>query len=153
MRIMVSSCLCGVCCKYNGESNYCKALMTLLSAHEVIGVCPEVMGGLPTPRVCAEIKDERVWTKDGRDVSVPLQTGAKRALDIALKENVDLVILQSRSPSCGKGQRYSGNFDGTLVEGNGIFAQMLIDHGILVMDVNEALISERLHDKTLSSMG
>lgn len=152
MRIMVSSCLCGVDCKYNGENNYREELMKLLSTHEVIGVCPEVMGGLPTPRVCAEIKDGCVWTKDGRDVSAAFQTGAKQALEIALKENIDLVILQSRSPSCGKGQRYSGNFDGKLVEGNGVFAQMLIDHGIMVMDIEEALTSECLQKQTVTSI-
>lgn len=144
MKIMMSSCLAGVNCKYNGGNNRNDCLMSLLKEHEVILVCPEVLGGLPTPRACVEIKDGRAITQSGSDVSIQFHSGAKQALDIAYKEQVDLVILQSRSPSCGKGMRYSGNFDGQLVQGNGIFAQLCLKHGLLVMDVEEALSSAYL---------
>ena len=134
MKIMMSSCLAGVNCKYNGGNNRNDCLMSLLKEHEVILVCPEVL----------EIKDGRAITQSGSDVSIQFHSGAKQALDIAYKEQVDLVILQSRSPSCGKGMRYSGNFDGQLVQGNGIFAQLCLKHGLLVMDVEEALSSAYL---------
>lgn len=148
MKYLISSCLLGVDCKYNGGNNFCRELADFLTGKEYVSVCPEVLGGLPIPRACAEIKDGRVINHDHEDVSAAFHYGAFQALAIARKEQVDLAILQSRSPSCGKGKRYSGNFDGILVEGNGIFVQQLEEANIPVMDVEEFL--ERLHQGQMS---
>ena len=139
MKYLVSACLLGVNCKYSGGNNECRKLIDFLANQEYVSVCPEVLGGMPTPRACAEIKGGRVTTFDNVDVSEAFYQGAKAALEVAQKEHIDLAILQSRSPSCGKGQRYSGNFDGILIKGNGIFVQMLEQDGIAVMDVEEFL--------------
>ena len=108
-----------------------------MTDNEVITVCPEQMGGLPTPRVSSEIKDGIVTTKDGRIVDKEFRAGAARCLEIAMCELPDLVVLQSRSPSCGVKQRYDGTFTGTLVDGAGVTAQLLIDHGFRCLDVED----------------
>ena len=113
MKIMVSACLLGENCKYNGGNNYNEKVMEYIKGHEVISVCPEVLGGLPTPRVPSEIVGGVVTTKDGRNVDSEFRLGAEIALKKALEEEVDLVILQSRSPSCGVKQIYDGSFSGT----------------------------------------
>ena len=99
MKIGVSSCLLGCNCKYNGGNNYSEKLAAYLQGHEVIGVCPEVLGGLPTPRKPAEIVDGEVKRADGVSVDAQFRAGAERALEILLEEKAELVILQSRSPS------------------------------------------------------
>lgn len=139
MKYLVSACLLGVNCKYNGGNNECRTLKTFLVNQEYVSVCPEVLGGLPTPRACAEIHKGRVITCENNDVSEQFEQGAEKALAIAQTEQIDLAIVQSRSPSCGKGMRYSGNFDGKLVEGDGIFVQKLEQTGIAVMDIEEFL--------------
>ena len=101
MRIAVSACLLGENCKYNGGNNYNKKLVDFVKGHEVIALCPEVLGGLATPRLPAEVVNGVVRQKDGKSVDDEFKKGAKEALDIAKKNKVDLVILQSRSPSCG----------------------------------------------------
>lgn len=148
MKYLVSACLLGENCKYNGGNNYCAKLVDFLRDKEVVCVCPEVLGGLPTPRPCAEICDGRVINCEHEDVSKAFQRGADRALAIAKAEKIDLAILQSRSPSCGKGSRYSGRFDGTLVAGNGIFVDRLEAAGFMAVDIAEFL--SRLHHETQS---
>ncbi len=137
MKIMVSACLLGENCKYNGGNNLNIKVLDYVKGHEVVSVCPEVMGGLPTPRIPAEIVDNIVTTKDGRNVDREFRTGAKEALKIATEKQVDLVILQSRSPSCGPKQIYDGSFSGRKMEGQGIFAKMLIENGIKVVDAED----------------
>ncbi len=134
---MVSACLLGENCKYNGGNNLNIKVLDYVKGHEVVSVCPEVMGGLPTPRIPAEIVDNIVTTKDGRNVDREFRTGAKEALKIATEKQVDLVILQSRSPSCGPKQIYDGSFSGRKMEGQGIFAKMLIENGIKVVDAED----------------
>ena len=95
------------------------------------------MGGLPTPRVPSEIKDGIVTTKDGRIVDPEFRAGAQKCLEIAMRELPELIILQSRSPSCGVKQRYDGSFTGTLTDGPGVTAELLIQHGFHVMDVDD----------------
>ncbi len=141
MKCVISACLMGANCKYNGGNNYCKELGAYLKNHSFVCVCPEVLGGLPTPRACSEIQGERVINSDHEDISEAFSKGAKLALQIAQENKADAAILQSRSPSCGFGKRYSGNFDQTLINGNGIFAQLLIDHQIPVIDI-EALLKQ-----------
>ena len=122
-------------CKYNGGNNLSRKLLDYVKGQEVITVCPEVMGGLSIPRVPAEIVDGVVTTKDGRNVDTEFRTGAEMALKIAMENQVDLVILQSRSPSCGSKQIYDGSFSDKRIDGQGIFAKMLMENGFQVLDV------------------
>ena len=115
MKILVSACLLGENCKYNGKNNYSERVAKYLEGHEVIPVCPEVLGGLPTPR----------------------DPSAEEALRIAKENGIDLAILQSRSPSCGVKQIYDGSFTGKLIPGQGVFAQLLEKNGFRVMDCEE----------------
>ena len=134
---MVSACLTGENCKYNGGNNRNEKVLQMMAEHEVITVCPEQMGGLPTPRVPSEIKDGVVTAKDGRIVDKEFRAGAAKCLEIAMCEQPDLIVLQSRSPSCGVKQRYDGTFTGTLVDGAGVMAQLLMKHGFRCIDVEE----------------
>ena len=129
MKIMVSACLLGENCKYNGGNNLSQKVLDYIKGHEVIPVCPEVMGGLPTPRLCSEIVNGVVTASDGHSVDGEFRKGACIGLELAKEQNVDLVILQSRSPSCGVKQIYDGTFSGNKIEGQGIFAQLLIENG------------------------
>ena len=137
MKIMVSGCLLGENCKYNGGNNYSEKVADYIKGHEVISVCPECLGGLPTPRIPAEIVNGVVTNKEGVVVDKEFRKGAEIALEIAKKENIDLAILQSRSPSCGSKQVYDGTFSGTRIDGQGVFAKLLGDHGIRVIDVED----------------
>ena len=139
MNILVSSCLCGVNCKYNGGNNEDKRVAKLMDTHTVICVCPEVLGGLSTPRTPAEIVGDRVVTKDGEDVTEAFYKGAEKALEAAEKYNVDMAILKANSPSCGCGKVYDGTFSKTLVEGDGVFAKMLKEKNIKVYNENDDL--------------
>ena len=137
MKIMLSACLMGENCKYNGGNNLSEKVLEYIKGHEVISVCPEVMGGLPTPRIPAEIVDGIVTAKDGRNVDKEFRTGAEKALQIAKENQVDLVILQSRSPSCGSKQIYDGTFSGKRIDGQGVFARMLMENGFQIIDVED----------------
>lgn len=135
MRIAVSACLLGENCKYNGGNNYSEKSVDYIKGNDVLSVCPEVMGGLPVPRESAEIVNGVVSHKDGTSVDKEFRKGAKKALEIVKEENVDLVILQSRSPSCGVNSIYDGSFSGKLISGKGVFADLLQKNGIKVMDI------------------
>ena len=139
MKIMVSACLAGENCKYNGGNNRNEKILQLMADNEVVTVCPEQMGGLPTPRVPAEICDGVVTAKDGRIVDDEFRAGAAKCLEIALKEQPDLIILQSRSPSCGVKERYDGSFSGKLTKGAGVTAQLLMENGFRVIDVEDLI--------------
>ena len=141
---MVSACLAGENCKYNGGSNRNRKVLQLMEENEVITVCPEQMGGLPTPRVPSEIRNGVVTAKDGRVVDAEFRAGAAKCLEIAMREQPDLIVLQSRSPSCGVKQRYDGTFTGTLVDGAGVTAQILMENGFRVIDVED--LAEVYHD-------
>ena len=134
---MVSACLTGENCKYNGGNNRNEKVLELLEGNEVLAVCPEQMGGLPTPRAPSEIRDGIVTTRDGRNVDEAFRAGAARCLEIAVKEKPDLIVLQSRSPSCGVKQLYDGTFSGTLAEGAGVTAQLLLKNGFRCIDVED----------------
>ena len=135
MKIAVSACLLGENCKYNGGNNYSEKVMDFISGHEVLAVCPEVLGGLPIPRESAEIVDGVVSHKDGSSVDVEFRRGAEIALKMVLENQVDLVILQSRSPSCGVNSIYDGTFTGKTIQGRGVFAELLRINNIKTMDV------------------
>ena len=139
MKIMVSACLAGENCKYNGGNNRNEKILQLMAENEVVTVCPEQMGGLPTPRVPAEIRDGVVTAKDGRIVDAEFRAGAAKCLETAVKEQPDLIILQSRSPSCGVKERYDGSFSGKLTEGAGVTAQLLMENGFRVIDAEDLI--------------
>ncbi len=140
MRILVSACLLGVRCRYDGESKACPAVLDLAKEHELIPICPEQLGGLPTPRVPAEIQGERVMTRDGRDVTQAYQEGAEEAARLYQLLRCECAILKARSPSCGCGQVYDGTFSGALVPGDGMTARALKERGAPVT-TEEALDS------------
>ena len=137
MKIAVSACLLGENCKYNGGNNYSTKVSEFVKGHEVISVCPEVMGGLPVPRESSEIVDGVVRHKDGMSVDEEFRKGAELALKKVLENSVELVILQSRSPSCGVKEVYDGTFSGKLIPGQGIFAKLLKENNIRSLDVSE----------------
>lgn len=137
MKIMVSACLLGENCKYNGQNNYSEKLTNFTEGHTVIPVCPEVLGGLPIPRSSCEIVNGVVLNKDGKSFDNEYHKGANLALEIAKKENVELIILQSRSPSCGVNQIYNGTFSGKKIKGQGIFASLAIKEGYKVIDIED----------------
>lgn len=137
MKIGVSACLLGENCKYNGKNNFSSKLEEILKNHDLVAICPEVLGGLPTPRDPAEIVGEIVRTKDGRSVDDEFKKGAKKAIELIKRSKVELVVLQSRSPSCGVGKIYDGSFTGKLINGDGIFAKLLKEEGIKAIDVED----------------
>lgn len=137
MKIAVSACLLGENCKYNGRNNYNSELVEFLREHEVVAICPEVLGGLPTPREPSEIVDGIVRQKDGTSVDKEFRLGARKALEKVLQENCELVILQSRSPSCGVNEIYDGTFSKKLISGDGIFVRLLREHKIPAIDVEK----------------
>lgn len=132
-KVIVSACLVGVNCKYNGKNNFNEKVSEYLKDKDVILVCPEVMGGLSTPRLKSEILKDKVINELGDDVTSFFVNGAKKALDEALKNDVKVAILKQRSPSCGSKQIYNGKFNGTVVDGSGVFARMLKEHDIKVL--------------------
>ncbi|MBE6633091.1 MAG: DUF523 domain-containing protein [Ruminococcaceae bacterium] len=138
MKILVSACLLGEPCRYDGQSKPCEAVLKLQRDHTLIPVCPEVMGGLSTPRPPAELQsDRRVVNRLGRDVTANYRAGAEDALRIAQAEGCSLAILKEKSPSCGKGKIYDGSFTGTLCQGNGVCAALLLANGIRVLGETE----------------
>ena len=137
MKIAVSACLLGENCKYNGRNNYSEKVRAYTKGHEVIPVCPEVLGGLPIPREPAEIVNGIVSLNDGTSVDKGFREGARRALEIVKEQNADIVILQSRSPSCGVNAIYDGSFSGKIISGQGVFADLLRRNGMKVIDVED----------------
>ena len=135
--ILVSACLLGERCRYDGKSKPCNAVLALRDKYRLVPICPEVMGGLPTPRVPSEISGDRVMMKNGRDVTQNYQNGAQKALALARENGCTVAVLKERSPSCGKGLVYDGSFSGTLVSGNGICAALLLKNGIRVLSESE----------------
>lgn len=137
MKILVSACLLGTNCKYNGGNNLNQSVLVFIEGHEVIGICPEQLGGLSTPRLPAEIVDGVVTNKEGVSVDAEFRKGAQSALAAALENKVDLAILQSRSPSCGVKEIYDGSFSGKKIKGQGVFAKLLSARGIKVLDAED----------------
>ena len=137
MKILVSACLLGTKCKYNGGNNLNQSVLVFIEGHEVIGICPEQLGGLSTPRLPAEIVDGVVTNKEGVSVDAEFRKGAQSALAAALENKVDLAILQSRSPSCGVKEIYDGSFSGKKIQGQGVFAKLLSARGIKVLDAED----------------
>lgn len=134
MKVLVSACLLGENCKYSGGNNLDKKVIAFLEGHEAVSICPEVLGGLPTPRTPAEIVDGVVTTMDGRNVDKEFRRGAALALERAKAEGAELAVLQPRSPSCGVRQVYDGTFSGRKADGQGVFAKLLLENGFRVIE-------------------
>lgn len=136
MNILVSHCFLGEPCRYDGASRLDKQVLALHRAgHNLIPVCPEVLGGLDVPREPAELQpDGRVLTRDGADVTAAYRAGAERALEIARENGCTAAVLKARSPSCGCGEIYDGTFTGAVTPGWGVAARLLREAGIEVMD-------------------
>lgn len=132
MTVLVSACLIGENCKYNGENNASPAILEFLKDKEIVPVCPEILAGMPAPRPPVEVNGNRVLRKNGEDVTDAYCSGVCKAMQIAAQQPIDLVILKSRSPTCGVGQRYDGTFTGTLVNQSGLFAEALQQAGYTV---------------------
>lgn len=138
MKILISACLLGINCKYDGGNNRNSWACSLAGRHELIPVCPECLGGLPVPRGSAEIVSGTVRLKDGTSVDAAFRKGAEAALKIARNEHAELVILQSRSPSCGVNVIYDGTFSGRKKAGSGVFAALMKSEGYRVLDIADA---------------
>jgi deoxyribose-phosphate aldolase len=138
-RLLISSCLIGSCCKYNGAANtLSKETLSVLKQHyRLVPVCPEVAGGLPVPRVPAERRGERIITAAGSDVTEAYSKGAKTALRLAQKFGCCAALLKHRSPSCGNSMIYDGSFSSTVIKGRGVAAEILMKEGIPVYNENE----------------
>ena len=135
--ILVSACLLGAACKYSGSDNFCPKVAALVKDYHLVPVCPEQLGGLPTPRTPAERQGNRVITKDGRDVTAAYHRGAQEAWKLAKLFGCDTAILKARSPSCGAQGIYDGTFTGTVIPGSGVTAELLRDAGIRVLMEDE----------------
>ena len=137
-KIMVSACLLGENCKYNGGNNYDPRAAAFCEGREVIPVCPEVLAGLGIPRIPIEILDGKVIRRDGQVVDGAIRTAVAQILEQIKNEDIECAVLKARSPTCGVHQIYDGSFTGTLIDGAGVLAQALLDAGYIVMD-NEDL--------------
>lgn len=134
-KILVSACLLGVNCKYNGENNYSEKVMEFLKDYEIIPVCPEILGGLSTPRKPSEIKGDKVYSIDEKDVTENYQKGATETLKIAKLLGVKKALLKAKSPSCGNGLIYDGTFNNRLIKGDGITTRLLKENDIEVITI------------------
>lgn len=137
MKIAVSACLLGENCKYNGGNNYNEKVVEFVKGYDIIPICPEIMGGLPTPREPSEIINGVVKHKNGASVDTEFRKGAELALNKVITNGAEIVILQSRSPSCGVKYIYDGTFSGSLIPGQGVFAKLLKENNIRVLDVSD----------------
>ena len=135
-KILISACLLGINCKYNGKNNYNSLIEKLKEKYILIPICPEQMGGLSTPRNPSEIKGDKVISSAGDDVTTNFIAGANKALDIAKKENISIAILKEGSPSCGSNYIYDGTFTKTKVDGMGITARLLSNNNIKIYNEN-----------------
>ncbi len=137
MKILVSACLLGENCKYSGGNNRNEQVIALGDEHQLIPICPECFAGLPTPRLPSEIKNGRVFSKSGKDLTKEFHDGAEKSLYVAEETGCRVAVLKERSPSCGFGKIYDGSFSGKIINGNGITAQLLYENGIIILGESE----------------
>ena len=142
MKLLVSACLLGVRCRYDGASKRHPDILALAERHTLVPICPEQLGGLATPRPPAERREDAVATQSGLDVTDQYRRGAEEALRLCELFGCQAAVLKERSPSCGRGQVYDGTFSGTLTAGDGVTAELLTAHGIPVY--GESQIKELL---------
>ena len=137
MKILISACLLGLPCRYDGASKPQLWVEELARRHELIPMCPEQMGGLPTPRDPAERQGDKVISCAGKDVTKAYTKGAETALYFAKLNHVDFAVMKAKSPSCGKGLIYDGTFTGNKIPGNGVTVELLNANGIPVFTEDE----------------
>lgn len=137
MTILVSACLLGENCKYNGGNNRHERVLAYVEGHRVIPICPEMLSGLGAPRKPVELVGDRVMTADGDDCTQAFELGIRRALEVIDGQQIDLAILQSRSPTCGVREIYDGTFSRTRIPGQGLLARALAERGIPLLDAAE----------------
>ena len=136
-KILVSGCLLGENCKYNGGNNYNPRVVEFLKDKEVISICPEIMAGMGCPRNPIEIVDGVLTDCHGKNVDSLIRKSVMEIMERIRDEEIQCVVLQSRSPTCGVNQVYDGSFSGKLIPGSGVFAKSLIDAGYRVIDVED----------------
>ena len=137
MKVLVSACLLGRNCKYNGGNNYCARVADFVRDKDVVEVCPEMAAGLGVPRTPVEIVDGILTDRDGNSVDAVLRAAAAEVLSQLRNLDITCAVLQSRSPTCGVNQVYDGSFSGKLIPGQGIFARMLMDNGYTVIGAED----------------
>ena len=136
-KILVSGCLLGENCKYNGGNNYNPRVVEFLKGKEVISICPEIMAGMGCPRNPIEIVDGVLTDCHGKNVDALIRKSVMEIMERIRDEEIQCAVLQSRSPTCGVNQVYDGTFSGKLIPGSGVFAKSLMDAGYLVIDVED----------------
>jgi len=131
--VLVSACLCGLPCRYDGSVSALPAALDLVRQARAIPVCPEQLGGLPTPRLAIELKDGRAFDREGRDLTAMVAMGAQAAADLAGLAGCRAALLKVRSPTCGSGRIYDGTFSGKLIPGDGMLAARLRAMGLTLI--------------------
>ena len=138
MKILISACLLGIPCRYDGRAKPQPWAEALAAKHDLVPVCPEQLGGLPTPRNPSERQENRVVMNTGADVTEQYRRGAEAALRLCRILGCEAAVLKERSPSCGHGKIYDGTFTGTLTDGDGVMAELLVRNGIPVYGESQA---------------
>ncbi|CAL7871045.1 hypothetical protein A2U10_03410 [Fusobacterium necrophorum subsp. funduliforme] len=131
-KILISACLLGIPCRYDGRDNKIESLNLLQQQFDFVPICPEQLGGLSTPRCPCEIQGNKVMSKEGKDYTREFQEGAEKSLKLAKQWNIKTALLKAKSPSCGFGQIYDGSFSKKLITGNGLTAALLEKEGIRI---------------------
>lgn len=137
MKVLVSACLLGENCKYNGGNNYNAAVADFVKGKEVLAICPEMMARMGCPRTPIEIVDGVLMDHNGNNADAAMREAIGEAMEMIRKEDIRCAILQSRSPTCGVNQIYDGSFSGKLIDGSGLFAQALKDADYQVIDAED----------------
>lgn len=136
-KVLASACLVGFKCRYDCQSKTNKSLLDLYHQGRVIAVCPEELGGLPTPRIPAEQINDKVIDKEGNDVTQNYRDGAKKALKMAQESGCTEAYLKTKSPMCGSSQIYDGSFKGILKNGDGVFTKLLKEHHFKIFPTDQ----------------
>lgn len=137
MKILVSACLLGENCKYNGGNNYSPAVAEYVQGKDILSICPEMMAGMGCPRTPIEIVDGVLMDRNGNDVDAAMREAVAKAMEMIRKEDIQCAVLQSRSPTCGVNEVYDGSFSGKLISGSGVMAQALRAEGYRVIDAED----------------
>lgn len=130
---LCSACLLGINCRYNHEPLNCEKVLQLAKSEILIPVCPEQLGGMPTPREPVEQLDDKIITQSGKDLTKHYLYGAEQVLKIAQLFGIKEAILKQKSPSCGCGKIYDGTFSDKIIPGDGVTVKLLKEHGIKVI--------------------
>ena len=145
--ILISACLLGLNCRYDGASKPCAEAIALAGDYNLVPVCPEIYGGLPTPRTPSERIGDKTMMRDGTDVTDNYKRGAKAALALCKSLSCDCALLKAKSPSCGKGEIYDGSFTGKLTARDGVTAELLASEGVRVFTELEISQMKKYLDK------